>query len=130
MSRPIDSKVYFVSGHRDVTPDEFNYHYVPALLKAYKEGAVVVVGDYYGVDAMAQQWLKRWGVFTIVYHMFESPRNNCGLPTKGGFHSDEARDSAMTLHSDEDIAWVRPGKESSGTAQNLARRKRFSDNNT
>jgi hypothetical protein len=55
--------------------------------------------------------------------MLEKPRNNVGgFPTIGGFGSDDARDAAMTAASDADIAWVRPGRTSSGTAANLARR--------
>ena len=59
-----------------------------------------------------------------VFHMFTSPRNNAGsFPTSGGFESDEARDEAMTGASTDDIGWVRPGRERSGTAKNLARRR-------
>ena len=42
----------------------------------------------------------------------------------GGFGSDQERDSAMTGNTDEDIAWIRPGRERSGTAKNLMRRAR------
>lgn len=44
------------------------------------------------------------------------------VPTQGGFTSDIERDKAMTEHSDYDIAFIRKGKESSGTAQNILRR--------
>jgi hypothetical protein len=55
--------------------------------------------------------------------MLDRPRNNVnGFPTVGGFPTDETRDAAMTAASDEDIAWVRPGRRHSGTAANLARR--------
>jgi hypothetical protein len=121
--------VYFVSGHRNVTEEEFKEHYVPKLNKGINEGAVFVMGDYYGVDQMAQKFLvsKNYPWSRIrVYHMLESPRcceKECEF-TIGGFKSDEERDDAMTFASTDDIAWVRPGKESSGTAQNLARRQR------
>lgn len=67
------------------------------------------------------------GVFfrdITVYHMFKAPRyltRSCTL-TQGGFTSDVERDAAMTEHSDRDIAFIRKGKESSGTAQNILRR--------
>lgn len=35
-----------------------------------------------------------------------------------------ARDEALTAASTFDIAWVRPGRERSGTARNLQRRAR------
>jgi len=117
-------KTYFVSGHLKISSDEFEEHYIPLLEKALSEGAQFVVGDARGTDAKAQQWLSGQGANAVVYHMFENPRNNVGnFPTKGGFESDSERDTAMTQSSDFDIAWVRPGRESSGTAKNLARRK-------
>ena len=58
-----------------------------------------------------------------VFHMFKKPRYWMGLfLLRGGFTSDKQRDRAMTKVSNEDIAWVRPGREKSGTAQNLKRR--------
>ena len=60
----------------------------------------------------------------VVFHMFDNPRNNAGgFSTAGGFKNDKERDAAMTNNSDADIAWVRPGREKSGTAKNLSRRK-------
>jgi len=119
-------KTAFVSGHVDLTPEEFQEHYVPKLQIAIAQKHRFVVGDAKGADTFAQ------GLFAYfvanndvtVYHMFDSPRNNIGnFPTVGGFQSDDERDAAMTAASNYDIAWVRPGREKSGTAKNLARRK-------
>lgn len=117
-------KTYFVSGHRNITEEEFIEHYEPILWeKLNEEGAIFVVGDCAGVDDMAQKYLKAFDIRDItVYHMFEEPRHGNGLPTNGGYRSDVERDFAMTVASDEDIAWVRPGCERSGTAQNIERR--------
>jgi hypothetical protein len=122
------SVVIFVSGHRDITVQEFKEHYIPELNKAIKHPySNFVIGDYYGVDTMAQQYLKNNISDACnrvkVYHMFESPRNNEGFETVGGFTSDVERDSAMTDVSDLDIAWVRENKNGSGTDQNIQRRK-------
>lgn len=123
------TKVAFISGHRDVTIEEFNEHYVPLIEHAISEGHLFVVGDYQGVDYMAQQYLaneKLNPVTVVVYHMFTAPRNYITkFLTKGGYVSDEDRDSAMTKESDYDIAWVRPGKEKSGTAINIRRRAKL-----
>jgi hypothetical protein len=73
---------------------------------------------------MAQKFLAAIGAQATVYHMMESPRNNEGFPTIGGFRSDDGRDMAMTMASDCDIAWVRSGRGNSGTAKNVERRKR------
>lgn len=123
---------YFISGHRDITQKEFQRYYAKSIIDAVmKEPNTVefVVGDYYGVDAMAQEYLanlkKTYSKIKVsVYHMFDAPRNNFyQFPTVGGFENDHTRDCAMTVASDMDIAWVRSGKHNSGTAQNILRRK-------
>jgi hypothetical protein len=114
--------VYFISGHLDVTPEEFKEHYQPKIEEVMGDGGYFVVGDARGTDTLAQEFLKDYGEVTV-FHMFENPRNNKGNhPTVSGFSTDEERDTAMTLASDSDIAWVRPGREKSGTAKNLKRR--------
>jgi hypothetical protein len=120
--------IVFVSGHLDLTAEEFEQHYVPRLDEALKKEAVFVVGDARGADTRAQNWLKDRGAQAVVFHMFEQPRNNAGFTCKGGYKSDADRDAAMTVASDADVAWVRPGREKSGTARNLARRQnKFSE---
>jgi hypothetical protein len=113
---------FFISGHLDLTPEEFAEHYVVKLMAAQAMGASFIVGDARGADTLAQAWLKERTTNVRVYHMFETPRNNLGFSTSGGFKSDKERDEAMTAGSSHDIAWVRPGRETSGTAKNLARR--------
>ena len=120
MSQP---KAYHVSGHLDLTGEEFANHYIPKLKAAMAENAIFLVGDARGTDSMVQAFLKNNSYpHVLVYHMYETPRNNVGHKTIGGFTSDEERDAAMTNDSQEDIAWVRPGREKSGTAKNIARR--------
>lgn len=117
-------KVFFISGHLDLTQDEFSAHYVPQIEGALKWPPVsFVVGDARGADTLVQEYLKLRCADVVVYHMFEKPRNNpAKFKTKGWHLSDIDRDEAMTRDSTHDIAWVRPGRESSGTAKNLARR--------
>lgn len=121
---PRSDKTYHVSGHVDLTEAEFKEHYVPLLDEAISEGARFVVGDAKGADAMAFDYLDERTSRVVMYHMFTSPRNDSFVMNlKGGYKSDEERDAAMTADSDEDIAWIRPGREKSGTAKNLQRRK-------
>lgn len=120
---------YFISGHLDLTDEEFAAHYAEPIYSAARENARFVVGDARGTDKRAQDFLwslraEHPDLQVTVYHMFDSPRNNPGFPTVGGFLSDSARDQAMTEASNFDIAWVRPGRENSGTARNLQRRTR------
>jgi hypothetical protein len=126
------SKVYFISGHLDISAIEFLYYYRGPITEAILENdATFVVGDAKGTDTLAQDFLYSIGAEYTVYHMFEHARNNPhNAPTSGGWKNDEERDAAMTRASDEDIAWVRPGRESSGTAKNLERRKVTADEYT
>ncbi len=116
--------VNYISGHLDLTPAEFEAHYRPALDAALARGEAFVVGDARGTDAMAQNYLLGKTTAVVVYHMFTAPRNNAGFPMVGGFESDTPRDERMTADSHQDIAWVRPGREKSGTQKNLDRRKK------
>ena len=115
---------YFVSGHLNLTHAEFLEHYKPKLDEALRDlSSKFVVGDARGADTLAQKYLFSSGAEVTVFHMFKKPRNNVGNHrTRGGYTSDKERDEAMTAASDADIAWVRPGRKSSGTAKNLARR--------
>ena len=98
------------------------------------------MGDCDGVDSFAMDYLyynHKEDCTVIIFHMFESPRNTpMGLKVedfanmnnrnkvffRGGFKSDEERDSAMTRISDFDIAFVKDNRWDSGTAQNIKRR--------
>jgi len=118
-------RTYFVSGHLDLTDEEFAAHYEPRISAALASGAAFVVGDARGCDALTQRLLSQAQCRAVrVFHMFECPRNNSGFVTVGGFQTDAERDAAMTAASDDDIAWIRPGREKSGTARNLKRRSR------
>lgn len=126
----IKNKTYFISGHRNITEEEFEKYKIE-IQKIIKEtpDTLFVVGDYEGVDIMAQNYLieelKVSPSQITVYHMFEKPRNINPQITKtvGGFETDEERDSAMTNASFKDIAFVRTYQKLTGTAQNILRRK-------
>lgn len=120
-------RVFFISGHRDITQDEFDKYYLDTIDKLAEDPRVTfVVGDYQGVDFMAQQALAEMvnPDRVTVYHMFKKPRNLASdkFHLKGGYKNDIERDSAMTHDSTDDLAWIRKGKETSGTAQNILRR--------
>jgi hypothetical protein len=116
------AKVNFISGHLDLTEAEFDAHYRPPIDASVAAGERFVVGDARGADTLAQRYLHGKTADVVVYHMFTAPRFNAGFPTHGGFEGDSARDRRMTADSDADIAWVRPGRETSGTQRNLDRR--------
>ncbi len=117
-------KANFISGHLNLTQEEFNAHYLPLIYMAVANGDSFVVGDARGADTMAQDYLYKWiGKSRVtVYHMFDKPRYNAGFQTVGGFQTDKERDEVMTANSTNDIAWVRQGRHRSGTQKNLDRR--------
>lgn len=125
-------KIFFISGHRDITNEEFNKLYIPKILNAINEyNAYFIMGDYEGVDIMAQNFLINEIGYDVdkicVYHMGLFPMNiNENIKNiKPYFLNDIHRDSTMTKESDEDIAFIREGKNNSGTAQNILRRVTF-----
>lgn len=124
--------IYFISGHRDLTEEEFKKYYIPKINKALDDdkNPQFIMGDYQGADIMAQKYLDHLSGYDkmTVYHMFDKPRNLASdhIKTKGGYKDDIDRDSAMTRDSDFDIAFIREGKVNSGTEQNIMRRIKFS----
>lgn len=120
--------VYFISGHRDATIEEFNKYYVPVLNYIFLTERVptFVVADCEGIDRMAQDYLAKREAkcMVTVYHMHDKPEYLASdlFKTKGGYNSHIERDSVMTRVSTTDIAFIRSGKENSGTAENVLRR--------
>lgn len=123
---------YFISGHRDITQEEFEKNYgsiIKNIVDNNSPGTIrFIMGDYYGVDIMAQNYLIDTLNFPpdriCVYHMFSKPRNiHPKIENRvGGFSNDEERDAAMTRDSHIDIAFVRDHLKLSGTAMNILRR--------
>lgn len=110
--------IYFVSGHVNLTKEEFEEHYIPVLDEIIKEDSTFVMGDADGADVMTQLYLNSKGVskdrVTVYYRkprnnqtISQTPQNPCGFPTRGPFNSHPEKDAEMTRVSDKDIAWVR-----------------------
>lgn len=130
-----EKRIFFISGHRDITYREYTKLYLSKIIECIdKYDAYFIMGDYEGVDIMAQNTLMNTLEYpsekVIVYHMHDKPRNINPLITQtiGGFKTDEDRDYTMSANSDEDIAFVRCGRFTSGTAQNIIRRYSFYSN--
>lgn len=126
--------IYFISGHRNLSYEDFEKYYTPIIDKAIREDdeAKFVIGDCCRVDKFAMDYIFNKDICHItIYYMFNKPRNIPEANTRvildlvdfrGGFKSDEERDSAMTRDSDFDIAFVKDDRWNSGTAQNIKRR--------
>lgn len=127
---------YFISGHRDLSQEDFDKYYVPAIEEVLHGdlGWDFIVGDCEGADLMAQEYLLRRGECFTVYHTGDKPRNfvlpdsteeeldRRGISLRGGFNDDIEKDEAMTKDSEVDIAFIGKGRWTSGTAQNILRR--------
>ena len=123
---------YFISGHRDLTENEFEYYYIPLIQQALEENpnAKFVIGDFDGCDIIAQNYLVNIinDIANItVYCVGETPRNiNPNIIyIKNGFANDREKDNALTNASFKDIALVRNPKIWSGTGENILRRNIF-----
>lgn len=127
--------IYFISGHRNLSYEDFEKYYIPKIREVLENDpwAEFIVGDCKGADKYAMDYIyNKTGRKLTIYHMFESPRNipegyeppigieeilDCSVSTIS-----EERDSAMTRDSDFDIVFVKDDRWDSGTAQNIKRR--------
>lgn len=123
-----EKKIYFIFGHLDLTEKEFDEYYKPKIDDALKDRqSHFIVCDAKGADYLAQKYLELLGIEkhrVLIYHMYDKPRFETFYPTRGGFTSDKERDCSATVDSTHDIAWVKKGREKSGTAKSLMRRKK------
>ena len=119
---------YFVSGHRDLTKEEFVKHYIPLIQKVIKEDpqAAFLVGDWEGCDSMFVRYMEAFyfkvpiAIFYVdILRIKEGKFNIYDFCECTNY--DEC-DASMTANSDFDIAWIRPGRENSHTANNIRRR--------
>ena len=119
---------YFVSGHRDLTMEEFDRHYVYQLDRVLAEDpyAEFVVGDWEGCDTIFVKYMEEYYTDATIHIFYvSSPRIEEGEFNEYNFHGCESYDDcdeSMTRHSNFDIAWIRPGREDSHTAKNIKRR--------
>lgn len=112
---------YFISGHRDLTWQEFAKWYAPVISMLYRSGNQFVVGDCEGCDEMARELLRELQADYKVY--YASPHPLGKYDPFYAFKTDIERDEAMTKASDYDLAYLRDNtKWDSGTAQNILRR--------
>lgn len=134
----------FISGHRNLTENEFNKYYINKISEYIKwctvdelftQPKVVTfyVGDCNGCDSMAIRYLlpclnKRVKlVICSLKDTFDGQIdythiNNENVTLLKEFNTHEERDMYMTNNTKFDILWVRPNEWTSGTAQNFVRR--------
>ena len=123
---------YFVSGHRDLTQEEFNKYYIPLIQKVINEDtqAEFIVGDWEGCDSMFVEYIKDYpNIIVNVCYKSNNVNYEPRVPRRQGvaifLPTYDECDEYMTYDSDFDIAWIRPGREDSHTAKNIKRRYGF-----
>lgn len=130
------SRVAFISGHIDLTREQFEREYVYQIKQAISEGCSFVVGNAIGCDAFALEYLAKHvdRNRVTVYHResaydkihkehltMSSVKAMDYQKIHTGFRSFEERDKHMTLASDFDIAWVRPDLETKTLMEQLGK---------
>lgn len=123
-------RVHFVSGHGNLTFEEWLLYYKPLVDTVLLNNEGFIMGDFRGCDVITMEYLKDKTPNVVVCHCKEKPRyfpETLNMPSSlwqlnGGFLNDADRDVYMTHHSHADIAWIRQGREKSGTAKNIKRR--------
>lgn len=118
---------YFISGHRDLTQEEFNTYYKPKIdhVIANDQNYLFILGTSEGCDTIASKYLdsiEAWFKVFPYEKEYYKPKNGTGYISNNIFTSFDERDRYMTLISNFDIAWIRKGKENSCTAMNILRR--------
>lgn len=108
---------YFISGHRDITPEEFEKFYVPAIVDVIdtcNDDCEFVVGDCRGCDEMAANFIANYikentddaecpPCTLSIYHMFSEPRFRVGVAGPDGYyHVDMVDDLNANLCDDDD----------------------------
>ncbi len=127
---------YFIKGHCNLTPEEFETHYKNEIDKVIiSRTNKFVIGNARGVDTMALEYLLKnnypGNMNTIYYSKSKKSKSidyykNLNVNVIEGFISYSKRDEKMTIESDIDIAWVRPQHETEELLKkNLLRRKKL-----
>jgi hypothetical protein len=125
--------IYFISGHRDLTQEEFNLHYLPIINSVLEDDDTpeFVIGDWEGCDTFALEYLVTlhnipWITIYCVGEPRVKPHGSIATDFEEVYtkvlNSYDECDAAMTKDSIFDIAWIRPGREDSHTAKNIKRR--------
>lgn len=130
MSQSSQVPVAFVSGHMNITPDQFQTHYLPRIQDALSQGHQFVIGDAKGLDGLVLDYLLaqecaypdiRESITVHVSRPYQVEKyQSLGVKTISNAEKHDKknprarhlnRDAGMTRSSDYDILWVRSEAE-------------------
>ena len=136
----------FISGHTDLTNEEFVKHYVPQLKNALEENDNFLTAYAFGADVKSVDWLLRNGIDPkkITVYLLDKyihklkTLQELHVNVETGFGTHLKRDEKLTEDSDYDITWLRSIEDSkhmygtdwskgsvSATEKNILRRERL-----
>lgn len=110
-------KTAFISGHTDLSGEEFLLHYAKRLKEAVKKNHNFVMAGAHGADLLCLNYLivvKKISPSRISIYLHEKYSDrfeilqSLGLKVYSGFSTHSGKDAMMTKYSDYDIAWLRP----------------------
>jgi hypothetical protein len=114
---------YYITGHRDLSKEEFSKIYIPEIDRIIREdsNAVFLVGVCEGVDLYTIQYLNKYSIPVQVYGPnldIKNDRIRLHL-----YPSYEKSALEMIKNSDKTIGFIKPGRENSSfTALNILKR--------
>lgn len=114
---------YYITGHRDLSKEEFSKIYIPEIDRIIREdsNAVFLVGVCEGVDLYTIQYLNKYSIPVQVYGPNLDIKND--LTRLHLYPSYEKSALEMIKNSDKTIGFIKPGRENSSfTALNILKR--------
>lgn len=115
---------YYITGHRDLSKEEFNRIYLPKINDIIREdsNALFLVGTCEGVDLYTRQYLTKYNIRFQIYGPHHGMDLSNTFTQVYFFPSYEDATKEMIKKSDITIGFIKPGRESSFTALNILKR--------
>lgn len=114
----------FISGHKDLTKEEFEQYYIPLIDQGIYNNAKFYISNYGNCDRFSYDYFK-----LCEYYNVEICFNRLGFSNIDdkfikavGFKSDEEMYCYMTNKTNKDIAWIRNEVKLTTTGKNILRR--------
>lgn len=115
---------YYITGHRDLSKEEFSKIYIPEIDRIIREdsNAVFLVGVCEGVDLYTRQYLIKYNIRLQIYGPYFEFDHINNITQVHFLVSYENAANKMIENSDITIGFIKPGRESSFTALNILKR--------
>jgi len=123
---PLGPEIIYISGHCDLSADEFNteYAYLIGKTNANHPDCIFIIGNNPGVDPIAKEFLLNIGVSPERVHIYYTGTAAVNLYNNPSFvfPTTSAMTYTMTENSNRDITWIRTGTMDTEPHRALVRR--------